>query len=299
MSGNIYTVGDSIGAGCGNVAGVAGCYATNGMAPSAMGEHFAQALATAKQGDTVILSAGYNGNINETQLRTWVQGLRDNGVKVAILALRTEWTAEEVATPNSYASRLAAVTPERNAALLRIANATGSGFVPDARRLSNALPNGEIHPADYKPYVDAAVAVVEHQPTTLKAPAAAPATADAPAATATPEAAAQQRDAVAAEGAGEKNIFEKIIEWIVNLFKGMFGGDKAEPAADTATPGSTPANGEQPAAPEAPAQQNPITPEVAAQAAAAAPATNATAAEGAATTPPPAAARPPVAAAAR
>ena len=137
-----YSVGDSIAVGCGLSGKVEHAYATSGMPVQAMGEHFAEVTAAAQAGDTVIVSAGYNGGLNsagKAQLTEWISALTHKGVKVGILGLRESW-------PNGGAyAHLRGTTQAQNASLREIARETGAVFDGKATDIANGLPGGEIH----------------------------------------------------------------------------------------------------------------------------------------------------------
>ena len=140
-----YAVGDSIAVGCGQTGKVDHAYATSGMMVRNMGAHFAEVTAAAQPGDTVIVSAGYNGGINskdKAELVEWISTLTHKGVHVGILNLREKW-------PNNdgYAARIASQTRGWNATLSDIAAKSGATFVhdKDAQDIVNTIPGGEIH----------------------------------------------------------------------------------------------------------------------------------------------------------
>ena len=147
-----YAVGDSIAVGCGETDKVDRAFATGGMfigdrivhgVPIAgMAQHFAEVTAAAQSGDTVIVSAGYNGGINakdRAHLVEWIGALTHKGVHVAILGLREEWKQD-----GGY-SHLRGTTREMNSALRNIANDTGAVFDDKATMIANGLNRGEIH----------------------------------------------------------------------------------------------------------------------------------------------------------
>lgn len=281
----IYAVGDSIASGLGNAGGVTAAYATPGISLSAMGAHFAEVRTTAVAGDTIIISAGYNGNVSREQLTRWIEGLPE-GVNVAILGLR-----EQGLQSGPY-PHLDGATPERNAILREVAAATGAVFVEESIALANNIPRGEIHPNQYQPFLLASqraiTAAAEQAAAEPETPAAETPAEETPATetpaegegegTGTPDATGEiQRDgADAGEGEGEgeeEGMWDQLAEMIGQIITALFGWlsggtreDGEQPAATPdATPGQTPTTGETPANGEQPT--NPITPEVAEQAA--------------------------------
>jgi hypothetical protein len=141
----IIVVGDSVAQGIGGAITGAKIFAAQGAKIEGMGEFFSKATAEAGQGDTVIVSAGYNSTgpeglskADEQRLQGWVQQLRDKGAKVVISGLRDEDMA------GSYA-HLNGRTTKTNTALERIAAATGATFSQRCRAIAGMIPNGEIH----------------------------------------------------------------------------------------------------------------------------------------------------------
>lgn len=249
MTGNTYAVGDSLAVGLGGVSGVRS-FATGGMGVPDMGTHFAEALSVAQPDDLFIISAGYNSSIPETQLRGWVQGLRDKGAQVAILGLREEW-------PNggTYA-HIAPHMPARNETLERIATATGSVLVSEATTLGNALPNGEVHYGNYAPLLTAVSTAASRAPAQPAPAASTPAPArDTATADSNTEQTARQREQAAdqstAPEAGKEGgivgFFMKIITWVMNALG--LNRENAAPAAET--PATASGSASEPAASDA------------------------------------------------
>jgi hypothetical protein len=261
-----YVVGDSVAVGIGQQIQNARVMARSGARIDQMESFFNSAIAGVSQGDTVIVSAGYNStgaNGLSTQdvnrLQGWIDQLHAKGAKVVIAPLREEGMSGAYAHLNGK-------TAQTNQQLRSLRNATvADGCVAAA----NGIAGGEIHGA----YSDLARIC-------QTAAGAAVAATGGPAVDAETEEQRQtrERNARTAEDAQAQGssggfmemimgFFSKIGDLIKGFFSwisGLFGGGNDEAPQAAAAPATTQAPQRAPA-PEQPA----ISPEVGAQAAAA------------------------------
>jgi len=262
-----YVVGDSVALGIGQQIQNARIVAREGARIDQMEPFFNSAIAGVAQGDTVIISAGYNStgaNGLSTQdvsrLQGWVDQLHAKGAKVVIAPLREEGMGGAYAHLNGK-------TAQTNQQLRGLRNATvADGCVAAA----NAIAGGEIHGA----YTDLARIC-------QTAAGAAVAATSGPSAGAETEEQRQTRERNArtaedAQGQGSgggfmemiMGLFSKIGDLIKGLFSwigGLFGGgndDAPQATAAPAAPAQTPSRTVTPVQPA-------ISPEVGAQATAA------------------------------
>ena len=141
---NTIVVGDSVGLGISQAITGSRFAGAEGLRIDQMGTHFNSAIASAAQGDTVIISAGYNStgpngisNEDVQRLQGWIDQLHAKGARVVIAPLR------ETGMTGDYAA-LNGRTAQTNRQLATLRNATvATGCVATA----NGIPNGEIHGA--------------------------------------------------------------------------------------------------------------------------------------------------------
>lgn len=241
-------VGDSVAAGIGGAIAGAQVFAQNSLRIDQMQSYFDRTIAAAGQGDTVIISAGYNstGSNGLSQsdlnlLQSNIDQLVAKGAHVVIAPLReTGMTAD-------YA-RLNGQTARTNTQLRGLRNATVADQCVAA---ANGIAGGEIHGA----YPDlaricraastAAIAVTSRSTgrggrrTTATG---APASPDEETDGQTPPPAAPAK----ASAGGFMAFLQPIIDFFVDLFRTIFGGALA--ASPAAEPAATPAAGTPPPA---------------------------------------------------
>ncbi|PZP85493.1 MAG: hypothetical protein DI582_05750 [Azospirillum brasilense] len=263
-----YVVGDSVALGIGQQIQNARIVAREGARIDQMEPFFNSAIAGVSQGDTVIISAGYNStgaNGLSTQdvsrLQGWVDQLHAKGAKVVIAPLREEGMGGAYAHLNGK-------TAQTNQQLRSLRNATvADGCVATA----NGIAGGEIHGA----YGDLARICQTSAGAALAATSGRDAAGETDEQRQTRERNARTAEDAQGQGSGGgfmemiMGLFSKIGDLIKGLFSwigGLFGGGNDDaPQAAAAAPAATAQAPQRAAAPAQPS----ISPEVGAQATAA------------------------------
>lgn len=133
----VFVVGDSVAEGIAGAIPNSRELGTVSATVPQMEENFRTAINEARTGDTVIISAGYNGFSRQhaTQLQGWVQELREKGATVVIAGIRE--TGMDAERNRQYA--------ETNRLLGQIATATGAVFSNQCIAIGNRNPAGNVH----------------------------------------------------------------------------------------------------------------------------------------------------------
>lgn len=223
---NTIVVGDSVGLGISQAIAGSQFVGAEGRQLSQMAPDFNSAIAAAGQGDTIIISAGYNGAFSPqdvTLLTNSIQQMRQKGAQVVIAGLRE--TGMDAAINAQYAAT--------NRQLQQVASATGAVFSNQCTTIGNGLPAGNVH-GGYQQLAQACIAAANTG--------AAPAAGAAPA-TGNPSAEADNAQANRNSGGGIGEFFSglwdgivKFIEKAMNWLSSLFGGGEGQPGV----PGSTP-----------------------------------------------------------
>lgn len=135
---NTIVVGDSVGLGISQAIPGSQFVGAEGRQLSQMGPDFNSAIAAAGQGDTIIISAGYNGAFSTQDvslLTNSIQQMRQKGARVVIAGLRETGMDEAINT--QYAAT--------NRQLQQVASATGAVFSNQCTTIGNSLPAGNVH----------------------------------------------------------------------------------------------------------------------------------------------------------
>lgn len=135
---NTIVVGDSVGLGISQAIPGSQFVGAEGRQLSQMGPDFNSAIAAAGQGDTIIISAGYNGAFSTQDvslLTNSIQQMRQKGAHVVIAGLRETGMDEAINT--QYAAT--------NRQLQQVASATGAVFSTQCTTIGNSLPAGNVH----------------------------------------------------------------------------------------------------------------------------------------------------------
>ncbi len=237
---NTIVVGDSVGLGISQAIAGSQFVGAEGRQLGQMGPDFNSAIAAAGQGDTIIISAGYNGAFSEqdvTLLTNSIQQMRQKGARVVIAGLRE--TGMDAAINTQYAAT--------NRQLQQVASATGAVFSNQCTTIGNSLPAGNVH-GGYQQLAQACIAAANTG--------AAPAAGAAPA-TGNPSAEADNAQASRNSGGGIgeffsglwttiQNLFHSLMEWINSLI----GPNQNDQAAAPSTPGAQGAGGQSQGAPD-------------------------------------------------
>lgn len=242
-------VGDSVAVGIGGAISGAQVFARNSLRIDQMQSYFDRAIAAAGQGDTVIISAGYNSTganglsqADIALLQTNIDQLAAKGAHVVIAPLR------ETGMTGDYA-RLNGQTARSNAQLRGLRNATVADQCVAA---ANGIAGGEIHGA----YADLARICQAASTAAVAATGRAGGGNGRRRANGSPTASDEEQagqgspsgEQPAASGGGFMDFLKSIWDAIVGFFTSLFGGG-ASASAPAAAP--APAAGTQPPAPAA------------------------------------------------
>lgn len=234
-------VGDSVAVGIGGAIAGAQVFAQNGLRIDQMQRYFDRAIAAAGQGDTVIISAGYNSTgpngLSQADLaflQTNIDQLVAKGARVVIAPLRESGMAGDYA-------RLNGQTIHTNRQLRGLRQAT---VADSCVAVANAIAGGEIHGA----YTDLA-RICRAASTTTIAANSRPASRGGRPALATGAPASSQDDAddrslpasemPAPSSSGIMDFFKSLWDMIAGFFMSLFSGGTAA-TAPAAAPASTP-----------------------------------------------------------
>lgn len=246
-------VGDSVAVGIGGAISGAQVFAQNSLRIDQMQSYFDRAIAAAGQGDTVIISAGYNSTgadglsqADIALLQTNIDQLAAKGAHVVVAPLR------ETGMTGDYA-RLNGQTARSNTQLRGLRNAT---VADQCVATANGIAGGEIHGA----YADLARICQAASTAAVAATGRAGGGNGRRRANGSPTASDEETDGQAQptgeqparSGGGFWDFLKSIWDMIIGFFTSIFGGGSATSTTDSPAP--PPATGAQPPAAPSPDQ---------------------------------------------